>query len=119
MSASEDISWVKSTANELNNLLQVISESSQVLESISNDSPDCEKYFAILRNGVDRATRVTRMMVERAGGYSSESISAPPTPAIPEPAPSRPVAKPDIPVLASDVKIYNPTGSRELVLIVD
>ena len=31
---SEEIRWVKSTANELNNLLQVISESSQVLENL-------------------------------------------------------------------------------------
>ena len=33
---TEEIRWVKSTANELNNLLQVISESSQVLEMIQS-----------------------------------------------------------------------------------
>src|SRR3954469_3825030 len=112
MAAFEDLSWVKSTANELNNLLQVISESSQVLESISGDTPDSAKYFAILRNGVERATRVTRMMVEKAGGYSSEASPAPVLPPAPEAAAARPVAKPVVPTLTSDVKIYNPTGSR-------
>jgi CheY-like chemotaxis protein len=119
MPAPEDISWVKATANELNNLLQVISESSQVLESISGESPDSEKYFAILRNGVERATRVTRMMVEKAGGFSTEPAQTAAVPAVPEAAPARPVVKPVVPALTSDVKIYNPTGSRELVLIVD
>ena len=42
MPGSEEIQWVKSTANELNNLLQVISESSQVLETICTESPDTE-----------------------------------------------------------------------------
>jgi CheY-like chemotaxis protein len=111
MPDSEDINWVRSTANELNNLLQVISESSQVLETICAESPDSEKYFAILRNGVERATKVTQMMVNRVGGHSSE--------AMPEAAPVPPVANPTVPPITSDVKIYNPTGSLELVLIVD
>ena len=55
---TEDIRWVKTTANELNNLLQVISESSKVLESRSDGSPDSEKYFGILRNGLERAARM-------------------------------------------------------------
>ena len=114
MPDSEDIHWVKATANELNNLLQVISESSQVLEKICTETADSEKYFAILRNGVERATRVTQMMVDRVGGHRSE---APPVvaPVIPPP----PVANPTVPSLTSDVKIFNPTGPRELVMIVD
>src|SRR4051794_38432798 len=114
MPDSEDIHWVKATANELNNLLQVISESSQVLEKICTETTDSEKYFAILRNGVERATRVTQMMVDRVGGHRSEAspivapVVAPP-----------PAVKPTVPSLTSDVKIFNPTGPRELVLIVD
>lgn len=114
MPDSEDINWVKATANELNNLLQVISESSQVLEKICTETTDSEKYFAILRNGVERATRVTQMMVDRVGGHRAET---PPVaaPVIPPP----PVANPTVPSLTSDVKIFNPTGPRELVMIVD
>jgi CheY-like chemotaxis protein len=113
MPDSEDIHWVKSTANELNNLLQVISESSQVLEKICTETADSEKYFAILRNGVERATRVTQMMVDRVGGHRAEPSPAPPVVAPP------PVVNPAVPALSTDVKIYNPTGPRELVLIVD
>ena len=113
MPEPEDLQWVKSTANELNNLLQVISESSQVLEKICAESDDSEKYFAILRNGVERATRVTQMMVDRVGGHRSES------PIVSTPVPPPPVVNPVVPSLTSDVKIFNPTGPRELVLIVD
>lgn len=112
MPESTDAVWVKATANELNNLLQVISESSQVLATICADTPDSEKYFAILRNGVERATRVTQMMVDRVGGYRTEGAS-------PSPPPAPPVSKPTVPTLTSDVKIFNPTGPRELVMIVD
>jgi len=106
----EEIRWVKSTANELNNLLQVISESSQLIETLCDGTSDTEKYFAILRNGVDRATKVTRKMVERVGGYSLETPPGPP--AVREER--RPPAGP-----ARDFKIYNPQGPLELVMIVD
>ena len=113
MPESEDIHWVKSTANELNNLLQVISESSQVLEKICPETADSEKYFAILRNGVERATRVTQIMVDRLGGHRTETV-VPVAPPAPAPAP-----KPAAPAVSTDVKIFNPTGARELVMIVD
>ncbi len=109
MPHTEETQWVRSTANELNNLLQVISESSQVLESICAETPDSEKYFAILRNGVERATRVTQLMVDRVGGHRSEALPPPPPP----------ILKPTVPILTSDVKIFNPSGARELVMIVD
>jgi CheY-like chemotaxis protein len=112
MPGAEEIQWVKATANELNNLLQVISESSQVLETICAESPDTEKYFAILRSGVDRATKVTRMMVDRVGGYQAD-IGGPVAKAEPVPPPRA------VPQPTADVRIFNPTGDRELVMIVD
>lgn len=114
MPGTEEIQWVKATANELNNLLQVISESSQVLETICVESPDTEKYFAILRSGVERATKVTRMMVDRVGGYQADVGGAPAKPEPPSPPP-----KPTVPQPVADVRIFNPTGERELVMIVD
>src|SRR5579871_6768475 len=116
MPGPDEIQWVKATANELNNLLQVISESSQVLETICSESADSEKYFAILRSGVERATKVTRMMVDRVGGYQPEGIQV----TKPEPSPPPPpVSAPAISQPVTDVRIFNPTGDRELVLIVD
>ncbi len=114
MPGNEEIQWVKATANELNNLLQVISESSQVLETICAESPDTEKYFAILRSGVERATKVTRMMVDRVGGYQAD-VGGPATKTESAPPPSRAT----VPQPTADVRIFNPTGDRELVMIVD
>src|SRR6266567_1411040 len=113
MSGPEEIQWVKATANELNNLLQVISESSQVLETICAESPDTEKYFAILRSGVERATKVTRVMVDRVGGYQADGGTAG-KPATPPPVAVHAMSSP-----VSDVRIFNPTGQKELVMIVD
>ena len=113
---TEEIRWVKSTANELNNLLQVISESSKFLETQKSGSSDAARYFEILRGGIERAGKVTQMMVERVGGYNADAAEKS------APAPG-PVAK----MLsfapagggATDVKIANPGGARELVMIVD
>ena len=109
---TDEIRWVKSTANELNNLLQVISESSQFLEMLQNSSSDSERYFEILRSGIERAGKVTRMMVERVGGYNADSAEAAPSAA---PAPVL------VPLSSgpADVKIANASGNRELVMIVD
>jgi CheY-like chemotaxis protein len=107
-----DITWAKATANELNNLLQVISESSERLESICPSSADSEKYFAILRNGVERATRVAAMMSDRLGGGAFEPVEVPRAPGTAKPASVAPA-------LGGDIRIANPNGARELVLIVD
>jgi CheY-like chemotaxis protein len=110
--------WVKATANELNNLLQVISNSSQMLETLCAQIPETEKYFSILRSGVERATKVTQMMSDRMGGMAPEP--APPA-ANQLAAAERLAPLPPVPNLAgtNDVKIHNPTGGKELVMIVD
>jgi CheY-like chemotaxis protein len=101
----EEIRWVKSTANELNNLLQVISESSEMLETLCVGTSDTEKYFAMLRNAVERGAKVTQLMVDRVGG-----LPVGPTPSTP-PAKSTP--------LPADVRVFNPNGPLELILLVD
>ena len=53
-------------------------------------------------------------MVDRVGGYQAEAVPAPKS----EPIPAPPKV-PTVPQPASDVRIYNPTGNRELVMIVD
>ena len=108
MPDTENIRWAKSTANELNNLLQVISESSQFLETLHRGSPDSARYFEILRGSIERAGNVTRTMVQQVGGYNGDAPAPAPAPA-PTPAPSP----------GGDVKIENPTGTKELVMIVD
>jgi CheY-like chemotaxis protein len=106
---AEEIRWVKSTANELNNLLQVISESSETLETLCEGTREVDKYFAMLQTAVERATKVTRLMVDRVAGYPAEQgMAVAPTPPVRPPTP-----------VPSDVKIFNSEGSRELLMIVD
>lgn len=110
----KEIRWVKGTTNELNNLLQVIVESSKVLEQLCNSDAETDRYFSILRNGVDRATRLVQTMVDRVGGYQ-ENDQATPAPAATSPAPSAPVRT----ASGQEVSIFNPQGPLELLLVVD
>ena len=107
----DEIRWVKSTANELNNLLQVIAESSQVLENFGAGSEEFAKYLAILRNGVERAAKVTNLMVDRVGGIAGDPVLSEPVPVA--------ARGPAQDGSSGDMGIYNPQGPRELVMIVD
>lgn len=102
---SEEIRWVKSTANELNNLLQVISEASQMIETLCEGTSDTDKYFAMLRSAVERGAKVTQLMVDRAGGLPA--------------APAAPVAVRKLAPMPADVRVFNPNGPLELILLVD
>ena len=120
----EEIRWVNSTANELNNLLQVITESSQFLEQFCEENNDTNKYFGILRNGIDRAARVTTMMLEHAAKFEHEpqgigaSRTAPPS-LFPQAKMEAKSPRDQDVAEVGDVKIWNPGGKRELILIVD
>ena len=129
MPDSDDIAWIKATTNELNNLLLVISESGQVLESLCPETEETAKYFAMLRNSLDRAAKVAGGMAERVGGSGLGPVALPDSPmgtaletaAMPEvpPLPPRPAAGPLVPPLTGDVRVHNPSGTRELVMVVD
>lgn len=106
MPGANDLSWVKATANELNNLLQLISESGQSLERFLPRTDDAEKYLNILRTSTDRAIRVTQSISAHADGRP-ETATPPPMP---------PAAAFDG---VGELEIQNPTGERELILIVD
>ena len=129
MPDADEIAWIKATTNELNNLLQVISESGKVLESLGARTAETEKYFAILRNAVARAAGVAGNMAARVGGSGAgpaelpESVPAAlmetgPLPEVP-PLPPRPTGGPLVPPLTGDVRVHNPSGTRELIMVVD
>ena len=112
MPESADLDWVKSTTNELNNLLQVIQESARQLErtvKVDGDG-DGAKYFGILQNAIERSVAVTAKIQKQTE--------------TPKPAP---VATPGFAKRTADeaseredpVIIANPAGERELLLIVD
>ncbi len=101
--------WLKSATNELNNLLQVIEESSHFLQKLHGGDPATLKYCEIIRNGVDRASAVTRQMVDRTSESAFHSSQGK------APAPrSSPLS-----ATGAGFQIANPEGPRELVLIVD
>jgi CheY-like chemotaxis protein len=108
MPSAEELRWIQSTANDLNNLLQVISESAEALEKHLAGNPDGQRYLGILRTTIKRATETAGTMVSRGGGQVEPPESAP-APGVPEVEPPP----------ASKFKIGNPAGSRELILMVD
>ncbi len=122
MPPPEEFNWVKSTANELNNLLQVITESSQFLQRFTGGNPEAARYYDMMRSAVDRAAQLSKTMLERSGQAGDRPKlhpfpgpgsfgSAPPPDRQPTYSPS------EAPRL--DVRIANPDGSRELIMIVD
>ena len=105
MPAEPDNQWLHTAANDLNNLLQVISESSKALEPLCDSSPEGMRYFTFLRTSLDRAKNVTAQLAARLGGQPMQAM------------------EPRIEVAASQkrssVAIDNPAGTKELILIID
>jgi CheY-like chemotaxis protein len=122
MPSPEEVHWVKSTANELNNLLQVITESSQFLQRFTGGNPEAARYYDMMRSAVDRAAQLSRNMLERSIQPPDQQAKVHPFPGPGSfgsaPAARQPTYSPtDTPRL--DVRIANPEGARELILIVD
>jgi CheY-like chemotaxis protein len=122
MPSPDDLNWVKSTANELNNLLQVITESSQFLQRFTGGNPEAARYYDMMRSAVDRAAQLSRSMLDRSLQPGAVSKTTPfPGPgsfgSAPAPAALPTYSQADSPRL--DVRIANPDGTRELILIVD
>ena len=72
MPSPEELQWVKSTANELNNLLQVITESSQFLQRFTGGNPEAARYYDMMRSALDRAAQLSKTMLERSSGEPSD-----------------------------------------------
>lgn len=114
MPSAEELGWLRSTANELNNLLQVISESAEGLDKVVRGNAEGERYLAILRSTVERAVETTRTIVARGGGDLDQN-APPATKATVKPAPPAASA----PAVPNGLEIENPNGPRELILMVD
>ena len=101
MPADPDQHRLQSTVNDLNNLLQVIAESSTALEPICSGNSEAKRYFNFLRTGLERAKLVTAELASRIGGQER----------LPEPAP-KPAPQP---IPNTPATIENPNGSKELI----
>src|SRR5919198_3633967 len=71
---SQENSDNSKVASELNNLIQIISGTSSLIENIWEGSPGSEKYFEMLRASIERAEQVTAQLVAQAGGATSKRL---------------------------------------------
>ncbi len=120
MADESDPSWIRSTANELNNLLQVITESGDLLEDLVRGQSEAEKYLGILRASARRAISTIQQLNARGGGAPGVEAEFPPYKLLTD-DPAKIIAE----SLAAPIpfppplEIHNPTGHLELVMIVD
>ena len=89
----------------MNNLFQVITESAQALKPICEQHPDAGKYYAFLCSSIERAKEITSLMAARLGGFSDGKTNT--------------VSKPEPVKTNTDIKIANPGGELEMVLLID
>jgi CheY-like chemotaxis protein len=75
--APEGVSEARRVASELNNLIQIISGTSELIENIWEGTEGSEKYFAMLRASIVRAEQVTAQLVAQAGGASGKIVRRP------------------------------------------
>jgi CheY-like chemotaxis protein len=63
--------------SELNNLLQVISSTSELINDITKSNPSCSKYMKMLRESIERATEITTELVRQSGGCEKKALLRP------------------------------------------
>lgn len=63
--------------SELNNILQIISGTTELIENIWSGSDASGKYFAMLRESIGRAEKITEELVRQAGGASAKVLMHP------------------------------------------
>lgn len=105
MPEPEDNQWLQASANDLSNLLQVITESAQALQPVCEQHPDGKKYYAFLRNGLERAKNVTALIVSRLGGLADVNAGA--------------MLQPVAAAREEEIVIANLEGEKELILMID
>lgn len=95
----------------MNNLLQIISGTSDVIENIWEGRPGAAKYFEMLRESISRAADVTTDLVERSGRANGKIVLHPEFTRRVDPAPKRPEApKPRILVVDDEKMLLILTG---------
>jgi CheY-like chemotaxis protein len=81
--------------SELNNLLQIISGTSALMDNSGENKEESATYRTILRTSIERAEKVAARLAERAGGTDQKvAVSPEAAPFMRRKEPSRPAAKP-------------------------
>lgn len=109
---ADEIRWIKSLANEMNNLLLVISEATHLIEPHGEQNEDTQRYREMIRTALARSTQLTQSMLERAGENLSPTFRVVQPPAFSRPMPAREIPAPTPSAAA-------PIPQGDLILIVD
>ncbi len=105
----DELRWLCSTVNDLNNLIQIVNKTSNSLQPLCEVTPEGIKHFSFLKKSMERADGIIAQLGAHLGGISdlSEILALQP----------KPVTSPTL--KETKIKIVNPEGPRELVLIID
>ena len=68
---------IEKATSELNNLLQIISGTSSLIEHSCKDNEPSKNYLAMLRASVQRAEKVAAELVKQAGGPAEKTLMNP------------------------------------------
>lgn len=112
---SEEVRRLKTTANELNNLLQVILEASHYLEKIVGSNTDAQIYLKMMRMSIERSAQVTSNMFELT---ERAKFEIQPT-VLPEAQTEKYKQRESQEVGIFGSQIHNPDGPNELIMVVD
>lgn len=107
MLSDSDYKWLRTTANDLNNLLHVITESSNALGPVCGERPEGKRYFEFLQTSIQRAKEVTAQLAGRLGAAPAANEET----GMPAAGGQR--------QQGAGYSIENPDGDKELILIID
>ena len=111
---ADEVRRLKTTANELNNLLQVILEASHYLEKITGNNAEAQVYIKMMRMSIERSAQVTAGMFELTERSNFEIKSS----GMAEAQKVKPVEQTKVPDVYG-AKVHNPDGPNELIMVVD
>jgi CheY-like chemotaxis protein len=105
----DELRWLCTTVNDLNNLLQIVSKTSDSLQPLCEVNPDGIKNFSFLKKSMERADGIIAQLGAHLGGIAdlNQMLALQP----------KPVTSPTL--KETKIKILNPEGPRELILIID
>ena len=89
-------------ASELNNLLQIISGTSSLIENIWDGKPGADKYFEMLRASIARAADVTMDLVQLSGSLNGKVVLHPEFSRSRKPPASKPNTSPKQTIMVVD-----------------
>ncbi len=120
---SEDNRWIKSTANDLNNLLQEISGYVHLARESAKTKGETWQHLESCMGSVDRATTTVRSLLSHLDG-TKENVQKPFAPVVLAPKKTDENLgfkglKSQTVEIINDVTVTNPGGTKETVMVVD